>query len=136
MGEREIIYLSPQEMGGEGDYIPIVTRDGGRGSLYTYRHKRWGEREIIYLSPQEMGGEGDYIPIATRDGGRGRLYTCRHKRWGEREIIYLSPHCHHQNYSCIKLGSDESRFNVSLTLRDKVARQCPQTTMLLKRNES
>ena len=27
-------------------------------------------------------------------------------------IIYLSPHCHHQNDSCIKMGSDESYFNV------------------------
>ena len=31
----------------------------------------------------------------------------------EREIIYLSLHCHHQNDSCIKTGSDESHFNVS-----------------------
>ena len=37
----------------------------------------------------------------------------------EREIIYLSLHCHHQNDSCIKMGSDESHFNVSLTVRDK-----------------
>ena len=28
--------------------------------------------------------------------------------WGKRVIIYLSPHCHHQNDSCIKMGSDES----------------------------
>ena len=35
-------------------------------------------------------------------------------RWGEREIIYLSLHCHHQNDSCIKVGSDESHFNVSV----------------------
>ena len=33
---------------------------------------------------------------------------------GEREIIYLSLHCHHQNGSCIKVGSDESHFNVSV----------------------
>ena len=40
----------------------------------------------------EVGGEGDYIPIAT-----------------------LSPlHCHHQNDFCIKMGSDESHFNVSV----------------------
>ena len=26
---------------------------------------------------------------------------------GGREIIYLSLHCHHQNDSCIKMGSDE-----------------------------
>ena len=32
---------------------------------------------------------------------------------GEREITYLSLHCHHQNDFCIKMGSDESRFNVS-----------------------
>ena len=44
------------------------------------------------------------------------------------EIIDLSLHCHHQNDFCIKVGSDESRFNVSLTVRDKVTRQCPQTT--------
>ena len=39
---------------------------------------------------------------------------------GEREIIYLSLHCHHQNDSCIKMGSDEGHFNVSLIVRDKV----------------
>ena len=31
---------------------------------------------------------------------------------GEREIIYLSVHCHHQNDSCIKMGNNESHFNV------------------------
>ena len=55
---------------------------------------------------------------------------------GEREIIYLSLHCHHQNYFCIKMGSDESHFNVSLIVMDKVSRQCPQTTTFLKRKES
>ena len=30
------------------------------------------------------------------------------------EIIYLSLHCHHQNDFCIKMGSDESHFNVSI----------------------
>ena len=51
-------------------------------------------------------------------------------RWGEREmeIIYLSVHCHHQNDFCIKMGSDESHFNVSAEVMDKVTRQCPQTT--------
>ena len=33
---------------------------------------------------------------------------------GEREIIYLSLHCYHKNDSCIKMGSDESHFNVSV----------------------
>ena len=32
---------------------------------------------------------------------------------GGRDIICLSLHCHHQNDSCIKMGSDESHFNVS-----------------------
>ena len=51
---------------------------------------------------------------------------------GTREIIYLPLHCHHQNNSCIKMGSDESHFNVSLIVRDKVTRQCPQTTAFLE----
>ena len=34
-------------------------------------------------------------------GGRGRLYN-------------LSLHCHHQNAYCIKMGSNESHFNVSV----------------------
>ena len=42
-----------------------------------------------------------------RDGEKGVW------RWGKREIIYLLLHCHHQNDSCIKMGSDESHFNVS-----------------------
>ena len=43
-----------------------------------------------------------------RDGEKGV------RSWEEREIIYLSLHCHHQNDSCIKMGSDESHFNVSV----------------------
>ena len=43
-----------------------------------------------------------------RDGEKGVW------RWGKREIIYLSLHCHHQNDFCIKMGSDESHFNVSV----------------------
>ena len=54
---------------------------------------------------------------------------------GEREIIYLSLHCHHQNDSSIKVGSDESHFNVSLIVRDKVIRQYPHTQPS-KRKES
>ena len=36
---------------------------------------------------------------------------------GEEEKLYLMLHCHHQN-DCIKTGSGESRFNVSLTVRE------------------
>ena len=37
----------------------------------------------------------------------------------EREIIYLSLHCHHQNDSCVRMGSDKSQFNVSLILKEQ-----------------
>ena len=43
-------------------------------------------------------------------------------RWVKKDIIYLSLHCHHQNDTCIKMGSDESHFNVYLIVRDKVTR--------------
>ena len=29
-------------------------------------------------------------------------------------ILYLSLHCHYKNDFCIKIGSDESHFNVSV----------------------
>ena len=54
---------------------------------------------------------------------------------GEEGEIYLSLHCHHQNDSCIKAGSDKSHFNVSLTVRGKVTRQCPQTTIFEEKGE-
>ena len=56
-------------------------------------------------------------------------------RWGKREIIYLSLHCHHQNDFCIKVGSDERHFNVSLTASDKVTRQYPQATTFEEKGE-
>ena len=46
---------------------------------------------------------------------------------GGREIIYLSLNCHHQNDSCIKVGSDENHFTVSLILRDKVTNKTVST---------
>ena len=54
---------------------------------------------------------------------------------GGEEILYLSLHCQHQNDLCIKMGSDESHFNVSLIVRDKVTRQCPQTTTFEEKGE-
>ena len=55
---------------------------------------------------------------------------------GERgRLLYLSLHCHHQNDSCIKMGSDESQFNVSLIVRDKVTRQCPETKIFEEKGE-
>ena len=54
-------------------------------------------------------------------GERGYGLSCTGRAL-EREIIYLSLHCHHQNDSSIKMGSNESHFNVSLIVRDKVKR--------------
>ena len=56
-----------------------------------------------------------------RDGEKGGKGV---GRWGKMESIYLSLHCHHQ-----------SHFNVSLTVRDKVTRQCPQTATFEKKGE-
>ena len=54
--------------------------------------------------------------------------------WEERNHIPLTT-CHHQNNSCIKMGSNESHFNVSLIVRDKVTKQCPQTTTWEEKGE-
>ena len=45
-----------------------------------------------------------------RDGEKGEVI----RGGGGGEIIYLSLHCHHQDDSCIEMGSDESHFNVSV----------------------
>ena len=51
------------------------------------------------------------------------------------EDYILSLHCHHRNDFCIKMGSDESHFNVSLIVRGKVTRQCLQTTAFEEKGE-
>ena len=51
------------------------------------------------------------------------------------EIIYLSLHCHLHNDACIKMGSNENHFNVSLIVRDKVTRRCLQTTTFEEKGE-
>ena len=60
-----------------------------------------------------------------RGGGKGVW------RWGQREIIYLSLHCHHQNDFCIKMGSDESHFNVSVGSDGQSHRTVPTNHNLL-----
>ena len=52
--------------------------------------------------------------------GEGRVYT-----WWR---VYTYRYTVTTRMTCIKMGSDESHFNVSLIVRDKVTRQCPQTT--------
>ena len=54
-------------------------------------------------------------------GGRGILYTYR-------DTVTT-------RMTCIKMGSDESHFNVSLIVRDRVARQCPQITTFEEKGE-
>ena len=56
---------------------------------------------------------------------------------GEREIVPVASDTvtTTQNDSCIKMGNDESHFNVSLTVRDKVTRQCPQTTIFEEKGD-
>ena len=55
---------------------------------------------------------------------------------GGREIIYLSLHCHHQDDFCIKMGSDESHFNVSVGSVGQSHRTVSTNHNFLKRRES
>ena len=57
-------------------------------------------------------------------------------RWGERAIIYLLLHCHHQNDSCIKMGSDEGHFNVSVGSDGQRHKTVSTNHNFLKRKES
>ena len=54
---------------------------------------------------------------------------------GGGDYNYTYRYSHHQNDFSIKVGSDESHFNVSLIVRDKVTRQCPQTTTFEEKGE-
>ena len=54
---------------------------------------------------------------------------------GEEGDYILSLYRDHQNDCCIKIGSDESHFNVSLIVRDKVIRQRSQTTTFEEKGE-
>ena len=58
----------------------------------------------------ELGEEVDYIPIATVS-----------------PPLRMTP--------AIKMTSDESHFNISLIVRHKVTRQCPQTTTFEEKGE-
>ena len=49
-----------------------------------------------------------------RDGEKGGNGEGGMEVGGEGDYIYLSLHCHHQNDFCIKMGNDESHFNVSV----------------------
>ena len=66
-----------------------------------------------------------------RDGEKGG----RGYGGGERGRLYTSRYTLTTRMTCIKMGSDESHFNVSLIVRDKVTRQCPQTTIFEEKGE-
>ncbi len=57
-------------------------------------------------------------------------------KWGNREIMYLSLCRHHQNEPCIMMGGNESHFNVSLIVRDRVTiRHCSKITTSEEKGE-
>ena len=53
-----------------------------------------------------------------------------------REIIYLSLHCHHQSDSRIKMGSNESHFNVSVGSDGQSHKTVHKPQTFSKRKES
>ena len=56
------------------------------------------------------------------------------QREGEGDYIYLSLDCNHMT-PALKTDNDESHFNVSLTVRDKVTGQCRQTSTFEEKGE-
>ena len=50
-------------------------------------------------------------------------------------MLHTTLRCHHQNDCCIKMGSNQGHFNVSLTVRDSKA-QCVITSQALKHHTS
>ena len=74
------------------------------------------------------GTDGDKNPIRRWGGGGGRGA-------GGGGELKLTLHCHYLDDACIKMGTDESHFNVSFIVRGKVTRYVhkPQP---LKRKES
>ena len=79
--------------------IMLIVRDGRRKER---KGQYFNTTEASSPRPQKSQG----LLGTGRRGGRGY-------GGGGREIIYLSLHCHHQNDSRIKVGNDESHFNVS-----------------------
>ena len=57
------------------------------------------------------------------------------KRCSECGRVHIYRYSVTTRMTCIKMASDESHFNVSLIMRDKVTRQCPQTTTFEEKGE-
>ena len=75
----------------------------------------------------EVGKEGDCVYIYKTNKNQRKTTSCIY--------ICLSLHCHHQNGSYIKMGSDESHFNVSFIVRDTIT-SVHKPQLFLKRRES
>ena len=54
---------------------------------------------------------------------------------GEEGYYYTYRYTVTTRMTCIKMGCDESRFNISLIVRDKLTRSCPQTTTFEEKGE-
>ena len=69
---------------------------------------------------QEVGGKRE-IPGGGREEGDLRRWGGGGEgdptRWGEGKRRYLTLHCHHQNVSCVKMGSGVSYIKVPLIVR-------------------
>ena len=78
-----------------------------------------------------------FIRDGEKGGGEGVWW------WREREIIYLSLHTRtHTGYTvttrmtpALRWAAKRNRFNVSLIVRDKVTKRCPQTTTFEEKGE-
>ena len=95
-----------------------------------------GKLSIDCFSKQPLNGwlvgQTRFTPSFLRRGTGGDRNPGRE---GKIETI-PNTYCHHQNYVCIKMGSNRSHFNVSLIVRGKVKRQCPYPQLFEKREES
>ena len=107
---------------GKRETRPNTTLSGEKGD-YTEHYTVRG-----YTKHYTVRGKGRLDQTLRFYGKRETILNTTLSRQGKREIICLWLHWHHQNDSCIKMGSDESHFNVSLIVRDKVTRWHPQTT--------
>ena len=54
---------------------------------------------------------------------------------GGRETIPNATHCQHEDDFCIKMGSDGSRFTVSIIVRDKVSRLSTNHSLFEEKRE-
>ena len=90
----------------------------------------------VHTARGVRGGTAHSTVVAVRLTCAGDPSTGKDEFGDKPQIIYLSLHCHHQNDSCLKMGSDESHFKVSLTVRDKVTKDSVHRRQLLKKKES